>query len=459
VQFGLPPFEVEMRRRLWWQLVILDKRIGEMTGSILTSLSTGGDCKLPMNINDADLHMNAKEPPKAHSGPTEMLFALTRIELVCSLRPSPGINIAALAVPWNRYNGMFPSKGAGRMVGIFNRPDIAANLASQYIGTDIDHFSQHLEDTYLRQCDPKVPLHLFTTLMTRQAVQRRRILHYICPSPKSDSGSSTAGTNTIPGQVQRNADGSHLLAAIQTIEADTALHSSPDLRGLVWYAQMYFPFPAYMMLMHELRRVTEGEICERAWHTITENIECKNTITTFKSGRNPMFSAMGHLFVRAWDAHEERVRRGGGREIACPEFIDQLREMMKNNDAARETSAKAKMYGLGTHQRANGPASAPSSASNGSTAVNSTDATPMAQAHLPESVGSGADTAINGISHGMDHGGDLKGMGSFDELSVDGVGDGAGMDWNYFVDQFGLDFNMGGTDAALEGMGGMGSWM
>lgn len=28
-----PPFEAEMRRRLWWQIVLFDSRIGEMAGS------------------------------------------------------------------------------------------------------------------------------------------------------------------------------------------------------------------------------------------------------------------------------------------------------------------------------------------------------------------------------------------------------------------------------------------
>ncbi|KAK8080145.1 hypothetical protein PG997_007963 [Apiospora hydei] len=62
-QFHLSPFEVEERRRLWWTLAGFDRRIGEITGSTLTAISTGGDCKLPLNINDADLHLHAKDSP------------------------------------------------------------------------------------------------------------------------------------------------------------------------------------------------------------------------------------------------------------------------------------------------------------------------------------------------------------------------------------------------------------
>jgi len=31
--FGLLPFEVEMRRRLWWQLILIDHRVSELSGA------------------------------------------------------------------------------------------------------------------------------------------------------------------------------------------------------------------------------------------------------------------------------------------------------------------------------------------------------------------------------------------------------------------------------------------
>jgi hypothetical protein len=67
--FGLSPFEVEQRRRLWWTIVGYDRRIGEMTGSTVTALSSGGDCRLPLNINDTDLHEFGKDAPT----PTQVL--------------------------------------------------------------------------------------------------------------------------------------------------------------------------------------------------------------------------------------------------------------------------------------------------------------------------------------------------------------------------------------------------
>ncbi|GMF70128.1 unnamed protein product [Aspergillus oryzae] len=95
IRFGLSPFETEQRKRLWWQIVAFDKRIAEVTGSAITALSSSPtDCRLPLNVNDADLHIHAKEPPTPSTGATEMLFCLTRIELTIAavpngMRPNP----------------------------------------------------------------------------------------------------------------------------------------------------------------------------------------------------------------------------------------------------------------------------------------------------------------------------------------------------------------------------------
>lgn len=81
-QLGLFPFETEQRRRLWWQLIVLDQRMAEMTGSAIMALSSSGaDCRLPLNVNDTDLHPHAEDFPRPHTRPTEMLLCLTRIEL------------------------------------------------------------------------------------------------------------------------------------------------------------------------------------------------------------------------------------------------------------------------------------------------------------------------------------------------------------------------------------------
>ena len=52
--FGhLTPYEVEMRRRVWWSLCMLDMRASEDQGMDYTISLESYDTKLPLSINDA----------------------------------------------------------------------------------------------------------------------------------------------------------------------------------------------------------------------------------------------------------------------------------------------------------------------------------------------------------------------------------------------------------------------
>jgi hypothetical protein len=47
------PLEAEMRRRLWWSLVLFDSRISEMANDRTTTLIPTWDCRIPLNVNDS----------------------------------------------------------------------------------------------------------------------------------------------------------------------------------------------------------------------------------------------------------------------------------------------------------------------------------------------------------------------------------------------------------------------
>ncbi|KAF4438893.1 hypothetical protein F53441_12689 [Fusarium austroafricanum] len=78
---GLTPFETEMRRRVWWRIVILDCMYAATSGMNPTLLPLGCDTEMPHNINDADFSPESKViRPK--QGPTEMVFALLLYKIV-----------------------------------------------------------------------------------------------------------------------------------------------------------------------------------------------------------------------------------------------------------------------------------------------------------------------------------------------------------------------------------------
>lgn len=59
---GLKPFEVEMRRRLWYQIIMLDILCAQQSGCSGSSTFRPTSCMPPSNVNDADIGPDMEEP-------------------------------------------------------------------------------------------------------------------------------------------------------------------------------------------------------------------------------------------------------------------------------------------------------------------------------------------------------------------------------------------------------------
>jgi len=349
-QFRLPPFEVELRRRLWWQLVAFDKRIAEITGSTITALSSSNsDTRPPLNINDTDLHLNAKDPPTPYAGPTEMLFCLTRVEMSAAAadgaRPPPGAGTAGDRTRKFHYS---PSPSS---------PDVMTHVANQTLPHDTEGYCNYIENTYLKMCDPKIPLHFFTLMMTRQALCKMRVIDFLTKSSpgRQQQQQGQQGQRLSPAAASQPADEAAerdalFVEAVRMIEYDNILQGAESLRGFVWYTQLHFPFPAYMFLVSELRQRRTGDLVERAWSAICENQDRRGLV---RNQRTPIHVALGALFVKAWDAREAAELQLG-RSIQAPKFIQLLRQSLPkpaagaaNGRAAAAANRKASSAATG----------------------------------------------------------------------------------------------------------------
>ncbi|KAI8283378.1 hypothetical protein K4K60_002776 [Colletotrichum sp. SAR11_57] len=72
----IPPFEAEMRRRLWWMIVVLDIRAAEDRGTDAAIPRQSYNTRLPYNLNDDDFGPSTTTPLEDRTGPTEMTFCL-----------------------------------------------------------------------------------------------------------------------------------------------------------------------------------------------------------------------------------------------------------------------------------------------------------------------------------------------------------------------------------------------
>ncbi|KAM3519302.1 hypothetical protein NHJ13051_007593 [Beauveria bassiana] len=301
---GPNAYESELRRRLWWSIAAFDRRVGEMAGATVTALAVANDTRIPLNINDADLHVEQVELPTAHNGATEMTFALIRAEL-------------AMATPedWDRelQSPQPTEQPAGRvMIRLLGRD------RKTYT---IDGFCAHIEGTYLVHCDPNIPFHFFTLTMTRQALSRLRVITYLIRLAH--------GHTSTTDEVDRD---SLFVQATQMLEHDNVLQSRDNLKCYRWFTHHHFPFPAYMFLVNELRFRLIGPVVDRAWAGIETNQSLRGMMHGLHS---PMHLAFGHLFVKAWKARAAALSERG-EQPTTPSFIVVLQEFVERRRRAKE---------------------------------------------------------------------------------------------------------------------------
>jgi hypothetical protein len=79
---NLTPYEIEMRRRVWVTLCMLDVRASEDQGMEYTIPLGTFDTKLPLNINDSDIEPDAVQMPAEREGITDMTFPLVSAEIM-----------------------------------------------------------------------------------------------------------------------------------------------------------------------------------------------------------------------------------------------------------------------------------------------------------------------------------------------------------------------------------------
>ncbi|KAF2434745.1 hypothetical protein EJ08DRAFT_668209 [Tothia fuscella] len=232
--FDLPPFQVEMRRRLWWQICILDSRASEDHGCDPTIIEATFDTKMPLNVNDIDLDPLMTNFPESRLGCTEMTFGLIRFEIAATLRrlqytpPGP-----------KRCNKFF------------------AEMSVEKKENWIKECHQRLEDKYLKDCDMSVPLYWVIATVSRLIMSKMWLMAYH-PFQRLDGGSS------LPQEIKDRL----FVTSLNNVEYSLLLESEERTKKWGWLFRTYVQWHAIAFLLSELCVRVEGDEVERAWKTI-----------------------------------------------------------------------------------------------------------------------------------------------------------------------------------------------
>ena len=221
----LTPFEIEMRRRAWWAVCLLDMRSSEDQGMDLTITSGSFDTKIPLNINDADIDPESKQMPAEREGITDMSFSRINCETLVVVRQlmAPGVR------------------------------DGAAGLEDK--SRLLNEIYQRFERGYFQYTTESGNIIYWVLVTVARLVMAKMTLIVFLPLLFSSPNEHLS--EEIRAKL--------LVAAIEVAEYNHALNAEQACRQWRWIYQTYTHWHAIVYLLIEISRRPWSPIVERAW--------------------------------------------------------------------------------------------------------------------------------------------------------------------------------------------------
>lgn len=281
---GLPPFDVQMRRRLWWQLLPLDGYAGQLSGTGISVPPNSWDTKPPLNVNDDQIYPGMTHWPEERKGASEMIFCLTRVEL-SNFYTRTGVR----------------TKDIGPAIELRD-------------STELDKLINEVEDTietkYLRYCEIVNPLHFLTLAVARSAMNVVRLHNRM---------------KRTMGDVERR----ELYTLAQKIlDSDSAVYRDLNLNKFHWHTRASFLWDALICTLSSLAKpdfFTPAEL-DSTWSRMADVYANHYEIV---EGRGAFHIAVGKATLEAWKVNPPSD------SMQEPAFIAMLRSQRSKNNATK----------------------------------------------------------------------------------------------------------------------------
>ncbi|KAJ5746503.1 hypothetical protein N7520_011685 [Penicillium odoratum] len=231
--FGLKPFETEMRRRLWWHICLLDVRSSEDHGTDPLIHESMYDTRLPLNINDEDIYPEMTEAPLERECCTDMTFCLIRCEITSTLRR---VNYACPGSRFRMGDTAPTTDRCERMLQLLNN---------------------RIEERYIKHCDMNIPLHWASATVARLILAK---LWLIVHHPMTRKDRSTNVSQSIRESL--------FLTAIEVLEFGRLLEIDPKTAKWGWLFRTNMQWHGVAFVLSELCVRPICPITERAWNAI-----------------------------------------------------------------------------------------------------------------------------------------------------------------------------------------------
>ncbi|KAI1852421.1 hypothetical protein JX265_011054 [Neoarthrinium moseri] len=300
---GLSPFDTEMRRRVWWQIILLDAVYAMMSGLGPSMLPRHWDTKEPRNVNDADLFPTMTKV-EAKDGPTDMVFCLISYEIARLLMEYPGLESVILQ----------------NELGTADSPGTSEVEAARRRINDLDFAIGEILRKY---GDPSMgPIHELAAEQRPMMVNKLREL--ICPpreQPEWGNEILTPKDNLFK-------------IAITTGEHSLRMYLHTQKRGhFLWFVMTHFQVEVFLFMVGQLCSRTSGQLVDRAWHVVDQFYHYHTEM--FKLSIKP-HGSLAVFLLRAWRKREGVLRASTGNTPTTPWYIVRLQELLGADAEAQE---------------------------------------------------------------------------------------------------------------------------
>jgi len=285
---NISAIESQTRRRLWWQIVVLDARAAQRCRVDVLASTEHWQSELPLNVNDSDLTQDMLVEPRGRIGSTEMTFRLMLYDIGKFIRHS---------APMAPFGGSW-QKLSNQPVPLADKDKV------------IDELEKMVESNYLRYCDPVIPLHVFARGVASIMVCRMRL------TIRHPRRFPDRGLSMTPDEKDKL-----FSFCLTIIEQDNFLHSVDSVRGFLWLLDHEFQGDAFVYLISELRYREPDTTTEKAW---TEILEAFKHHPNLMDAKTPFTSALRNLTLKSWECWETRVQQLQNRHLSRPAVITQM---------------------------------------------------------------------------------------------------------------------------------------
>lgn len=309
----LPPFETEMRRRIWWQIVLRDTKLALVSGLNHNSLQHSSDTESPRNLNDADLFPGSAEPVPSRDGPTEMAFSLI------------GNRVVQFMVSENMRMGFEAALVGQSTAGEKGELGVGHALLEKYRGVARE-LDSNLRDYERKYCDASAGGIHKAALAIRPMISTRLQEMLLPMEEQPEWGTEILGPKDILFKIV-------LLHYEHTVDAYERMAE----HGFLWFVKLHFQLDVFAVLTGQLGKRPTGSLSNRGWD-IVEKIYCWQP--ELFGGSKKQYAAQAQFTLKAWESREQALA-ACGQSVETPPFITRLRECVPSYDSQSSTGVSA----------------------------------------------------------------------------------------------------------------------